>query len=158
MIRRLRKRNREKGSVLVEFALSVTTILMILFLIIDLGRALYAYNWLCDTARRGTRFAMVRGTVCDPYLANYCHTDSMPRGAQAADIETYVRSLNVGIDDGQLMVHSHCFVGASVASNPPCAAPAWVQVTLAYQFKFVSPLFPSSVHWMMTASSERPVQ
>lgn len=158
MLRVLRKRDREKGSGLVEFALSVITILMILFLIIDVGRALYAYNWLTDAARRGTRFAMVRGTVCDPNLATYCHTDSMPRGAQASDIETYVRSLNVGIDGSQLTVDSHCFVGGNVAALPPCAAPAWVQVKLSYNFKFVNILFPSNVHWTMTAASERAVQ
>lgn len=158
MIRGIAKRERDKGSALVEFGLAGGTILLLVFGIIDIGRAAYAYDWISDASKRATRFAMVRGTTCDPLLATYCAVGSMPRGAQASDITNYVDSLATGIDVSQLTVNSHCYVGGSVASNLPCAAgtKSWVQVQVQYDFKFLSPLVPLS--WTMHSASERTVQ
>ena len=157
-------RKNEKGSGLIEFALASFTILLILFLIIDLGRALYAYNWLSDSARKATRFAMVRGRTCDPYLTvndplgDYCNVNSTPRGATAPIIDSYVRGLGIGIntDPGVLHVTSTCQVGGNFMDPLPCADPGWVQVTVAYDFHFFSPLFPLA--WTMHSVSERPMQ
>ena len=159
MIQVLPKRERDKGSALVEFGLAAATVLLVIFLIVDVGRALYAYNWVSNSARQATRFAMVRGTMCDPLLATYCQTTSMPRGAQAADITNYVDSLAVGIDTGQVTVNSHCRAGATAPNPPPCAAgdKAWVQVQVQYNFHFLSPLFPT-LSWTMQSTSERAVQ
>jgi Flp pilus assembly protein TadG len=62
MMRSVGQKNGEAGSALVEFALASVIVLTVLFGIIDMGRALYAYDWVSDAARRGTRYAMVRGT------------------------------------------------------------------------------------------------
>jgi Flp pilus assembly protein TadG len=158
MIRVLPERERDKGSALVEFGLAAATVLLVLFLIVDVGRALYAYNWISNAARQGTRFAMVRGKTCDPLLATYCQTNSMPRGAQSSDITNYVDSLAVGIDTtpGVLTVISHCYVSGTPAPDPPCTAQTWVQVQVLYNFHFLSPLFPLS--WTMQSTSERVVQ
>jgi hypothetical protein len=94
--------------------------------------------------------------MCDPLLDTYCQVTSKPRGAQSSDISTYVNSLAIGIDTSQLTVHSHCYVGANVASNPPCASPGWVQVQIQYNFHFLSPLFPLA--WTMQSVSERTIQ
>jgi Flp pilus assembly protein TadG len=157
MVQRRRQRDHEKGSALVEFALSAVTILLVIFLIIDVGRALYAYNWISNSARQATRFAMVRGTTCDPLLASYCAAASQPRGAQSSDISNYVSALEVGVDPGSVTVNSHCYVGANVASNPPCAAPGWVQVQVKYNFHFLSPFF-GPLSWTMQSTSERAIQ
>ena len=149
-MRRLRLRGKEKGSTLVEFSLAVVAILIVLFGIIDIGRALYAYNWLSDAARRGTRYAMVRGSKCSG-LGSACP-------ASASDIQAYVNSLATGIDTSQLTVTSQCFASGNVASNPPCAAPGWVQVNLQYQFHLVSPLLAPINNWNMHSTSERIVQ
>ena len=156
MIREPRNRERDKGSALVEFGLAAATVLLVIFLLVDVGRALYAYDWVSDASKRATRFAMVRGTMCDPLLATYCAVGSKPRGAQASDITNYVDSLAVGIDTSQVTVSSHCFVGNTSAQNPPCAPNNFVQVRVQYNFKFLSPLFPLS--WPMHSSSSRTVQ
>jgi Flp pilus assembly protein TadG len=149
-------RQRDQGSALIEFALAAATVLLIVFLIVDVGRALYAYDWTSDAARRATRFAMVRGTMCDPLLATYCAVNSKPRGAQSSDITSYVNSLAIAIDTSQVGVNSKCFASGTFAGSPPCAPNAWVQVQVTYNFKFVSPLFPLS--WSMQSTSERAVQ
>jgi TadE-like protein len=158
MVRGMRKREREKGSTLVDFALTVTIVLLIMFLIVDVGRALYTFNWLSDSARRATRFAMIRGKTCDTNLASYCHGYSQEGGASADDIKAYVTSLAIGVDTDPalLQVESHCLASASVAGTPPCAPGAWVQVEVKYQFSFLSPLMHLNP-WWMHSTSERVV-
>ena len=78
-LRRLLKNDR--GSALVDFALSSVLLFSIIFGIIDFGRALYAYDAISNAARIGTRYAIVRGgATSDPvsastvawYVANHC--------------------------------------------------------------------------------------
>ena len=152
MIRNLGKN--EKGSALIEFGLAAFAILLVLFGLIDLGRAAYAYDWVSDASKRATRFAMVRGTTCDPLLATYCGTSASPRGAQSSDVTTYVDSLAVGINTGQVTVTSQC--NGTSSPTLPCPANSWVQVQVAYTFNFASPLFP--LNWTMHSTSERLVQ
>ena len=58
MIRRIRRRS-ERGQGLVEFALVFPVFILLLFGILDLGRAVYAYNTIGDAAREGARVAIV---------------------------------------------------------------------------------------------------
>src|ERR1035437_7070573 len=93
MMRSVEQKNGEAGSGLVEFAPASVIILTVLFGIRDMGRALYAYDWVSDAARRGTRYAMVRGTSSctgSPELPD-CKAD-------LGHITTYVESNAVGLD------------------------------------------------------------
>lgn len=63
-------RNRGRGQSLVEFALVFPVMIVILFGIIDLGRAVYAYTTIANAARSGARVATVNqietsGGRCD---------------------------------------------------------------------------------------------
>lgn len=150
MIRRAgqKDKNGEAGSALVEFALASVLILTVLFGIIDMGRALYAYNWVCDSARLATRFAMVRGSWCTG-LSGGCP-------AYAPDIEAYVKSNAIGIDPNAVTVTSKCVYGVNVPSLPPCPAPNSVQVKVEYQFSFITPFVPHTP-WTMSSRSQRVV-
>src|SRR5689334_10769309 len=106
-MRRSRLRKTDEGSGIIEFSLAIATILIVLLGIVDLGRALYAYNWVSDSSRRATRYAMVRGTKCTGL------TSACP--ATATDITTYVKSFATGIDRSQVTVTTQCY-GASVAT------------------------------------------
>jgi hypothetical protein len=148
---RPRDNNGDAGNALVEFALAQVIILTVLFGVIDMGRALYAYNWVANAARQGTRFAMVRGAGCTKF----------PSGcpAHASDIEAYVDSTAIALDVSKVGVTSLCFVtGSAIGTAPPCGAggPAYIQVTVTYDFKMVSPFIPLA--WRMTSVSERTVQ
>jgi Flp pilus assembly protein TadG len=149
MQRNLKSRNRDAGSALVEWALSSVTVLTLLFGTVDLGRALYAYDWVANAARLGTRFAMVRGTKCTG-LSGGCP-------AQPSDITTYIDSNATGIDTSQLTITSACFApGSTTPGSWPCDPQYNVKVTVQYNFKFLSPLFFQS--WTMQSWSERIVQ
>jgi TadE-like protein len=51
-----------EGQILVEAALSLIVLLTVVFGIMGLGLALYAYNFVSEAARKGSRDAMVRGS------------------------------------------------------------------------------------------------
>lgn len=50
---------KQQGTTLVEFALVTAGLLLLLFFIIELGRALFVYNTLAEGTRRGARLAAV---------------------------------------------------------------------------------------------------
>ena len=154
---------------MVEFALALTVLLTLLFGIIDIGRALYAYNWLYNGARQATRWAMVRGAFCDSHLPG-CPPPPPPivkGGADKTAIENYIKDTpqppytdgldTSGIDIGAVTVNSQCFAADKFQGPPPCAPTAWVQIQIIYQFQFITP-FLNHTAWNMTSSSQRVVQ
>ena len=156
----LRRLRGEQGNAMVEFALALTVLLTLLFGIIDIGRALYAYNWLYNGARQTTRWAMVRGAFCDSHLPG------CPTGANTSDIFNYVTNAlpagygsgldTTGIDTSAVTVTPSCF-SKTVKQTPPCAPTTNVQVLITYQFQFITP-FLNHTPWTMTSFSERVVQ
>ena len=57
-------RKKQKGSTLVEYAIVLTGFLMLIFGIIDFGRAMFAYHYVSSAARDAARWAMVNGYNC----------------------------------------------------------------------------------------------
>lgn len=55
--------DRPRGQSLVEFALILPVFILVLVGILDLGRAVYAFNTLNNAAREGSRLAIVDQTV-----------------------------------------------------------------------------------------------
>ena len=51
-------RYRERGDGLVEFALILPVLMLVLMGIVDLGRAVYAYNVVANSAREGVRYGI----------------------------------------------------------------------------------------------------
>ena len=149
MIPRLRRSKRQSGSTLLEMVLATVTILTILFLIIDVGRALYAYDWVARMARQGARYAIVRGTFCNTTLSGCPATND--------GVQSYVKNFDNGLVANHITVTTKCnLTGAATDTDPPCASPGYVKVTVKYTFSFVSPFIPLS--WDMHSVSEQVVQ
>lgn len=55
----MNRRQNAKAQALVEFALVLPVFLLILFVIFDFGRAIYAYNAISNAAREGGRTAII---------------------------------------------------------------------------------------------------
>ena len=128
----------QRGSVLVESAIALSTFLILLFGIIEAGRMVYTYNTLAFAAREGTRYAVVRG-------ANY------PSPATAATIQTYVRGRAVGLDP-TLMTVTTTWSGPASPNNTPGN---FVQVRIDYPFTMVTTLFLN--HSVTLSSTSRTV-
>jgi Flp pilus assembly protein TadG len=56
---RIKKKDNERGSTLVEFAIGITIFATVMFAVLEFGRALWVHNALADAARRGARYAVV---------------------------------------------------------------------------------------------------
>lgn len=55
----LRRRKRNSGQTLAEFALVLPMVILLLLALFDAGRAVYAYNAITNAAREGARLAIV---------------------------------------------------------------------------------------------------
>lgn len=62
---RLRRDRGQRGQTLVEFAMVLPIAVMVILGLFDLGRAVYTYNALAQSARQGTRVAIVNQVVAD---------------------------------------------------------------------------------------------
>jgi Flp pilus assembly protein TadG len=109
---------------------------------IDFARFLYAYEFVTFAARAAARYAMVRGATCASTNGSaWCGTGGPAGGASAAQIQTFVRGMNLpGIDPSSLTINTTItFVwpatGAACNSTnginfPGC--PVQVQVSYPY--------------------------
>jgi Flp pilus assembly protein TadG len=102
----------DRGSVAVEFALLLPVLLLLLFGIIDFGRALNAQITLTQAAREGARLASL--------------------GLPNATVVSNTQTAATGVSPVTVTVTSSCPVGAGAGVN------AVVKVT--YAFSFVTPV------------------
>ena len=65
VLHRFNRRDRSLGQSLVEFALILPILLILLFGILDFGRAIFAYNSVSNAARSGARVAIVNQDIGD---------------------------------------------------------------------------------------------
>jgi Flp pilus assembly protein TadG len=146
-------RLRQRGSGLVEQALVLTVLLMVMFGIIDFGRALYTYHFVSEAAREATRWASVRGSTCNPALTG-CEAD-------AANVQALVKDVaGMGLDPANITVDLDW--ATSPNSIPACTAPAnhpgcAVQVQVTYAFQFILPFLPPAARTLTMSSTSQMV-
>lgn len=124
----MRRLQKEEGATLMEFAISASVLFLFLFGIFAFCTAVYSYNYVCEAAREGSRYAMVRGTACKGF------TDC---GITSAQVQSYVRGLSYpGIDTNNLTA-SRTFSASGVPGST-------VTVTVTYNFTPLIPYWPQS--------------
>jgi len=125
----------ERGSSLVEFALSSTILFLLVVGILTTCFALYTYNIVSEAAREATRFAVVRGSAC--HFATACP-------ATSGDIQTYVRTL--GLPGSPTLVATpawSAYPAGRTCKSPGCNGPGdQVTVTVTDQFTLLIPFLP----------------
>jgi Flp pilus assembly protein TadG len=75
-----------RGQGLVEFALVLPILLLVIFGIIDFGRAVYAYNTIGNAARTGGRVAIVSQT--DASIETAAINQAVALGTQPSNVTT----------------------------------------------------------------------
>ena len=118
VIRATRRGRGERGSALAEAALSILLLIVIVFGIIDFGRAMYAYHAVSNGAELGTRYALVRGYDSGISVA-------------AAAVDSYVKS-GIVLDPSQVTV--------TTTWQDNQKAGTWVRVQVDYNFQFLLPV------------------
>jgi Flp pilus assembly protein TadG len=144
---------REEGATTVEMALSSIVMLAVLFGIMEINFAFYAYQYVSDAVREGTRYAIVRGSTSCTNTPDLTNCD-----ATAAQIQAYITGLSYpGIDSTKLN-SSIIWLKASTTQPTSTQPTTWtscgvticnapgnaVQVTVTYTFPM------SILYWKAT--------
>jgi hypothetical protein len=127
MVRIKNRRDNERGSTLVEFAIGVTIFVTAMFAVMEFGRALWVHNALTDAARRGARYATLH-TQADAASVKNVVVFGNPEGSG----QPMLNNLNTGI--------------VNVDYNNFGLNDGTVSVSIdEYQFQFVIPIFGTSI-------------
>ena len=136
-------KNREAGQALVEFSLVSIVFFLIVFGMIDVGRAVWNYNTLAHATREGARYAIVHGgdsiDPSGPGSAYYTAPDTDTKVTET------VQQFAGGLNTSQLTVQAQWPDGTNVAGDD-------VTVTLQYVYE---PMFDflGLIAFTMTSSS-----
>jgi Flp pilus assembly protein TadG len=169
VVRKLfRLAHEERGSELVEFAITALLLMGLVIGMIEFMLAMYAYHFVSTAAQQGVRFAIVRGNTWSQYETENCETSPPPNftmaydcTAQATstqnDIQNYVQSLaTLGINPSKVTVDTSNVWPALTPDGGVCAPPnspnCLVRVKVSYTFRFlpIEKLSP----FTMSATSE----
>lgn len=128
-------RRQERGQAVMEFALVGIVFFILVFGMIDVGRAVWNYNTLSEAARAGTRYAIVHGVNA---------TDPSGPGDDA-DIIAEVEKNAPGLNDAAVNVSVNWLDGGNEPGHR-------VEVTAQYDY---DPIFDflGVVSFTMTSSS-----
>jgi Flp pilus assembly protein TadG len=144
----------ERGSAMLEIALSCLMFLSFLFGIMEISLAVYSYHVVAESAREATRYAIVRGGT----FSNACTTPGWATcQAQPADIQTYVRNLNLGLNPNNVTVTTAWAsypAGVTCTPSASCNNPGnLVTVTVQYNFPLSIPFVPPRTLAMSSTSA-----
>jgi Flp pilus assembly protein TadG len=140
--RRIRSGLREEdGGSMIEFAITISVALSLVFVIMQLCLALYMYGMISETAREATRWAIVRGSTCVTGTGTSCTTN-----VNGSAITAYAKGLgfpNVG--GGTLLVTPTYPDKFPVTNAANCNAPGCrVNVAISYTVVIALPFVPKN--------------
>lgn len=157
-LRLLARARGERGSVLVETALTSIILLTVVFGIMRISLGVYSYFFVSNAAREATRYAIVRGaTLGSDCTAPGYATCIAQGGSNTGDIKTYVTGLGFpGINPANVTVNTTWLTatGGACGTADSCKISGnQVRVTVTYDYPLSIP-FVSSRTLSMTSTSQ----
>lgn len=116
---------RRRGQAMVEFALLAPVLFLILFGIVDLGRAVFYANELTNASREGARIAILASNPCNTKVAN-------PAGDCSKSSGTGVDVCSAVENEANLIPTGSWTCGEKTAAVPPCTVGCAANANLAY--------------------------
>lgn len=117
---------------MVEFALVLPILILIIMGVFDLGRAIYGYNVISNSAREGARYGIV-----------HAHRNGDPNDLDTVGIQTAARANTFAVDPADITnVTSQC-LDPNGNSTIECSSGNSVQVTVFYTFRPLTLFFTS---------------
>jgi len=117
--------NRRRGQSMVEFALLAPMLFLILFGIVDLGRAVFYANELTNAAREGARVAILASNPCNTQIANPSTTCASSSGS-GVDVCSAVKN------EANLIPSANWTCGENTVAVPPCTSGCSANANNAY--------------------------
>ena len=146
--RRHRRALREEGgATLIEFAITISVALTLVFVIMQLCLALYMYGMISETAREATRWAIVRGSTCVTGSGTSCTTTTTA-------ITNYAKGLGFPNVGGGTLVVTPTYPDTNpVGGGANCQAPGCrVKVAISYTVAISLPFVPRNSIPLQTSS------
>jgi hypothetical protein len=99
--------------------------------IADFSRALYAFHFVSNAAREGTRFASVRGANC---INTTPIVSACPAGV--SDVSNFLQDVPLGIDKNNVIVSSAVTTTCNWPAKNAVGDNACITVTYTFNFLF----------------------
>jgi Flp pilus assembly protein TadG len=142
MIVRTNKKAGQEGSTLVEFAIGASVFLLVMFAVIEFGRALWVHNALADAARRAARYA-VNQPASSPAGTATTGTNVGPSIAAIRNVGVYGNPAGSGAP----MVNNLTPANLDVQYTNFGVGQGTVAVTITnYQHQFVVPVIGTTIN------------
>jgi Flp pilus assembly protein TadG len=158
----MRGRRRSRGQALVEFALVFPIIALLAFAFIDIGRAVFSYNTLTNSARQGARVAMV--SQLDPTSAPWNCAANKPVEDVNSPNWTWkgcaiAAGSAIGVAPGDVSVTYSAPPGTTLSCSPTVNVGCIATVTVVNDFTPITPVAGSLIGAMtFSATSAMPVE
>ena len=136
----LRSIRSENGQSLVEIAITFNLLMGFIFVRVELCLVFYSYGMISESAREGTRYAIMHGATCVSSSSTSCT-------ASAAAISTYVRGLGWPNAGGGTVTPTVTFPDGNQSPG------SRVHIAITYVFPVRIPMVPRN-SLSMTTSSE----
>lgn len=129
----------ERGQAIIEVALALPIIAAFTFMMIEICLAFYSYCMISESAREGTRYAIVRGAACQTASGASCT-------ASATTINNVVTNLGwPNLGNGKLSANTtYPDLNENTGSR--------VQVVVSYTFPYNIPFAPKGTIHMSSTS------
>jgi Flp pilus assembly protein TadG len=118
----MRSSRSESGQSLVEFALIFPVLILLLVALFDVGRLVFAYNDITNSAREGARVGVVDQTVAN------------------IQSDVIAQSTSLSLTSGQVDVKYCKSDGTSCSATKPTTLDALVQVEVTYSWRAITPI------------------
>jgi Flp pilus assembly protein TadG len=147
----------ERGSIAIEFALSVIILAMLVFGCIGVAMAFYTYQVVNEYARDASRFAIVHGAGCiAATTGTTCAIGPATSPTANAALKSYLNNeIFPGINGNNLQVTTtYAAAPGAAACTAPCnSAGNQVTVDVAYRYLYNIPFVPSNTFTMHGTST-----
>lgn len=153
------REGRSRGQGLVEFALVFPVIALLLFGVLDLGRAVFAYNTIANAARQGARVAIVNQILTSPNCTTSKPVEDPgnPRWSITACAANAATSL--GVTSADVSVSYSKPAGTALVCSPTLNVGCIATVTVHYSYSPMTPIFSSIFPSMaMDSTSRMPIE
>jgi Flp pilus assembly protein TadG len=135
----------EDGATLIEFAITISVALTLVFVIMQLCLALYMYGMITETAREATRWAIVRGSTCVTGSGTSCTTTTTA-------ITNYAKGLGFPNVGGGTLLVTPTFPDTTGTCSNPQAPGCRVKVVVTYTVAISLPFVPRNNIPLQTSS------
>ena len=155
-------RRGSSGQSLVEFALVFPIIALLAFAFIDIGRAVFAYNTLTNSARESARVAIVNQV--DPVAAPWNCLANKPVESALSPNWTFrgcavAAGASIGVAPADVTVDYEAPAGSALECDTVVNVGCIVTVTVATSWSPITPVAGSLIGPIsMSATSEMPVE